>query len=122
MEQTNSKKPRKQRKYRFDAPLHHRRKMVSSILSKELRSKYKRRNMPVRKGDRVRVMVGEFQGNLGEVIRVDTEKYKIYVDGIIIKKSDGTEVEKAIDPSNVMLVDLFLEDKERREILERKIG
>ncbi|MBN2014558.1 MAG: 50S ribosomal protein L24 [Candidatus Altiarchaeota archaeon] len=122
MKQITSKKPGKQRKYRLQAPLHRRREMVSSTLSEELKKKYKRRSMSVRKGDKVRVMRGEFRGTQGDVMRVNTKEYKIYVGGITIKKSDGTEIERAIDPSNVMLVDLFLEDKKRREILERKMG
>jgi large subunit ribosomal protein L24 len=121
MKQTTSQKPGKQRKFRQDAPLHRRRKMVGSILTKELRKKYNRRNIPVRKGDRARIMHGKFKGDVGEVTRVDPKSYKIYMEGITIKKSDGTDVEKAIDPSNVMITDLYLEDKKRREVLERKV-
>ncbi len=121
MKQTTSKQPRKQRKWRYDAPLHARRKMLSSTLSKELREKYKRRSMPVRKGDKIKIMVGEFKGSLGEITNVDLREYKIYVEGIRSKKADGTEIEKAIDPSNIMITDLFLEDKKRREILERNV-
>jgi len=116
-----SKKPGKQRKWRFNAPLHRRRKMVTSPLSKELRQKYKRRTLPVRKGDKVRLMRGDFKGNTGEVTRVSLKAYKIYMDGITIKKADGTDVERAIDPSNVMITDLFMDDKERRDVLERNI-
>ena len=39
-----SKQPRKQRKYRANAPLHTRHKMASANLSKELRKKYSKRN------------------------------------------------------------------------------
>ena len=40
----SSKQPRKQRKYRRNAPLHIRNKMMRAPLSKELRDKYKIRN------------------------------------------------------------------------------
>ena len=119
--QPSSKKPGKQRKWRFIAPLHRRQKMVSSPLSKELGQKYKRRTLNVRKGDKVRVMRGDFKDNVGEITRVSLKDYKIYVDGITIKKADGTDVEKAIDPSNVMITDLFMDDKERMDLLERNI-
>jgi len=121
MKQPKSKKPRKQRKWLVEAPLHRRQKMIGSTLSRELRKKYNRRSLPVRKGDTVKIIRGEFKGVSGEVTRVSLKSYKIYVDGVTIKKADGTDVEKALDPSNVMITDLFMEDKERREVLERKI-
>ncbi|HDN82956.1 MAG TPA: 50S ribosomal protein L24 [Candidatus Altiarchaeales archaeon] len=119
--QTKSSQPRKQRKFRYEAPLHKRRKMIVSRLSKELQEKYKRRNVPVRKGDIVKVMRGDFKGMSGEVIKVDLKKYKIYVDGITLKKADGTEVPRALDASNVMITELNLKDKLRLEMLERKL-
>jgi len=119
--QPSSKKPGKQRKWKAVAPLHRRQKMLSSPLSKELGQKYKRRTLNVRKGDKVRVMRGDFKGNVGEITRVSLKDYKIYVDGITIKKADGTDVEKSIDPSNVMITDLFIDDKERMDLLERNI-
>lgn len=95
--------------------------MVASTLSRELREKYNRRSLPVRKGDKVKIIRGEFKESGGEITRLDPKNYKIYIEGINIKKSDGTDVERAIDPSNVMITDLYMEDKKRREILERKI-
>jgi len=116
-----SKKPRKKRKFLLEAPLHRRRKMIVSTLSDDLRKKYKRRNLVVRKGDKVKVLRGEHKGTTGEVIRVDTKEYKIYIEGINLKKASGEEVPKPIDPSNVMITSLFMEDKERRKMLERKL-
>ena len=100
--------------------MHARRKRIASTLSDDLREKYKRRNLPVRKGDKVKVMRGEFKNTVGEVSRIDTKAYKIYVSGVKQKKVNGTEVERAIDPSNVMITELFLEDKERQATLKRK--
>lgn len=117
-----SKLQRKKRKFLREAPLHKRRKMISATLSKELREKYKRRNLPVRKGDKVKVMRGEHKGKVGEVMRVDTKKYKIYIDGITIKKASGEEVPRPIHPSNVMITSLYMEDSKRRAILERKLS
>lgn len=94
---------------------------MGSTLSKELREKYHRRSLPVRKGDNVQIMRGGLKGTSGEVMRVNLKNYKIYVDGVTLKKADGTDVERALDPSNVMITDLYMEDKERREMLERKI-
>jgi large subunit ribosomal protein L24 len=119
MTYTKSKQPRTQRKCRIDAPLHARGKMVCSTLSDDLRQKYKKRSLPVRKGDKVKVMRGEFKNTLGEISSVDKKDYKVYVTGVTTKKVNGTEVERAIDPSNIMITELVLEDKERQETLKR---
>jgi len=119
MKRPKSKKPRKQRKFLYNAPLHIRRKMISAHLSKELREKYKRRSFPLRKGDEVKVMRGEFKGTIGKIVRVNTKKYKVYVDTVKKKRSVGTEYLVPISPSNLMITRLNLEDKYRLKMLER---
>ncbi|MEM5853057.1 MAG: 50S ribosomal protein L24 [Candidatus Aenigmatarchaeota archaeon] len=121
MKRPRSKKARKQRKFLFSAPLHVRRKMISAHLSKELREKYKRRSFPLRKGDEVEIMKGEFKGKRGKVSRVDLKKYKVYIEGITRKKTTGAEVQVPIHPSNLKIINLNLDDKKRVEALERKI-
>ncbi len=116
-----SKKSRKKRKFLYDAPLHKRRKMIASTLSDELRAKYKRRNLPVRKGDKVKIMRGEHKGKTGDVMKVDTKKYKIYVDGVTVKKAAGEDAPRAIHASNVMITALLMEDNKRRAMLERTL-
>lgn len=74
--------------------------------------------MPVRKGDRVRILRGDFKTHEGEVARVEPKKEVIYVEGITLTKVDGTQIQRPIHPSNVMLVGLA-EDKWRAKILER---
>jgi large subunit ribosomal protein L24 len=119
MRRPKSKKPRKQRKFLYNAPLHLRRKMISSHLSKELRQQYKNRSLPLRKGDEVKVMRGEFKGVVGKVVRIDTKKYKVYVDTVKKKRSIGTEYLVPLSPSNLMIVKLNLDDKYRMKMLER---
>jgi len=121
MKRPKSKKARKQRKFLFTAPLHIRRKMMAAHLSKELREKYKRRSLPLRKGDEVEVMRGEFKGKRGKVSRIDLKKYKVYIEGITRRKTTGTEVQVPIHPSNLRIISLNLDDKKRVEALERKI-
>jgi len=93
--------------------------MISAHLSKELREKYKRRSFPLRKGDEVKVMRGEFKGTIGKIVRVDTKKYKVYVDTVKKKRSVGTEYLVPVSPSNLMITKLNLEDKYRLKMLER---
>lgn len=115
-----SKKPRKQRKFLYEAPLHLRRKMISAHLSKELKEKYKTRSLPVRKGDEVEIMRGEFKKRRGKISRIDTKKYKVYIEGVTRKRTDGTERQVPIHPSNLRIINLNLDDKRKVKILERK--
>ena len=117
---TASRQPRKQRRAYFNAPLHVRQKLMSAPLSPELREKYGIRSLPVRKGDKVRIMRGDFKGHEGKVVKVDLRRLRIYVDGVTIKKADGTPVFRPIHPSKVMIIELNLEDPWRRKILERR--
>ena len=114
-----SKQPRKQRKYRYNAPLHIRRKFVSAHLSPELREKFGKRSFPLRKGDEVKVMRGEFKGFKGVVERVNLKDLKIYIEDLKVKKADGSEVLRPVRPSNLMIIKLNLDDKKRLEALER---
>ena len=115
-----SKSPRKQRKYRFNVPLHKIRKLISVQLDKDLKIKYGKRNIPIRKGDRVKVMVGEFKGKLTKVRRVDYQNKKVYLDDVFKLKRDGSKLFRAVNPSNLKIVELILDDKLRKKLLERK--
>ena len=108
----SSKQARKQRKYRFQAPSHIRRKMMSSNLSKELRKKYARRSSPLRKGDTVKIMIGSFKKQKGKVAKVNRYNMKVYIEGIQRQKKDGTKVNIPLDPSNLQIMELA-EDKKR---------
>ncbi|MBM3303939.1 MAG: 50S ribosomal protein L24 [Candidatus Aenigmarchaeota archaeon] len=115
-----SSQPRKQRKYRFNAPLHVRHRLMSVRLSKELKGQLGKRSLPVRKGDEVRVMSGSGRKTTGAVSRVDLSSLKVYAEGITVKKVDGSEVQRALEPSNLMITKLNMDDKMRRKQLERK--
>jgi large subunit ribosomal protein L24 len=117
----SSKSPRKQRKYLFNAPLHIRRKLIASKLSKELSKKYSRRSVIVRKGDTVKIMRGNFKNHSGKIQNVLTKKFKVEIEGIEKAKRDGNKSYYPIHPSNLMITQLVLEDKKRQKMLERKI-
>jgi large subunit ribosomal protein L24 len=108
-----SKQPRKQRKYLAKAPLHIKRKLLSVNLAKDLRKKYGKRNVIVRKGDNVKVMTGKFKGKTGKITQVFTKKSKITMEGIQVKKQDGSKANIKLQPSNLQIIDLNLEDKKR---------
>jgi large subunit ribosomal protein L24 len=107
-----SKQPRKQRKARFNAPLHVKQKYVSAPLSKDLRSKYGR-SARVAVGDSVIVVRGDHAGTKGKVEVVSLKSGTIVVEGVYVTKADGTEVPRPLYPSNVTLTELNLKDKQR---------
>ncbi len=117
-----SKKPRTQRKRIYTAPKHRQRKLISAALTPDLKAKYGIRSMPIRKEDEVVVITGSFSGLEGKVEKVDTENYRIQVEGASVEKADGTTIFQPIHPSNVMIGKLKLDDKRRKEIIKRKTG
>jgi large subunit ribosomal protein L24 len=81
-----SSQPRKQRKSRYQAPLHLRHKFLGALLSEDLKEKHKIKTIPVRMGDTVKLLRGDQR---------------------------GTEVPRPVQPSNVMITKLEIKDKRR---------
>ena len=115
-----SKLPRKQRKYRANAPLHIKHKMMSSNLSKELRTKYGKRSFPIKKGDSIRIMKGEFKKKTGKIDSVSLKKGRVIIEGISRSKKDGSKVSVYFNPSNLQIKELNLDDMKRKKAIERK--
>ena len=115
----SSSKPGKQVKYRENAPKHIRHKLMAAHRNKDLRKQYGRRSFPVRKGDKVKVMRGEYAGTIGEITKVDMKKYKVFVKGAEEKTKAGPTRFYPIHPSSLMLISFNLDDKKRAEALGR---
>tara|TARA_Y100000310_G_C20116863_1_gene549662 strand:+ start:116 stop:514 length:399 start_codon:yes stop_codon:yes gene_type:complete len=116
-----SKNPSKQRKYRYNAPLHIKQKLMHVNLSLELRKKYDYRQFGIRKGDTVTIMRGDHKKKSGKVSKVMLKVEKVYIEGVETIKKDGSTVQVPIKPSNLRITSLDLEDKKRRKKLEMKI-
>lgn len=120
-----SSHPQKTRKAWFNMPLHLRRRSMTAPLSRELMEKLLEReiavtNIPVRKGDTVKVVRGSFRGHIGKVAKVDTVSRRISIDKATIAKADGKQKPRWFSPSKVVITKLDLTDQWRRERL--KIG
>jgi large subunit ribosomal protein L24 len=113
-------KPTKQRKAIYQAPDHRSHKLFAAPLSSSLKSSQGLKTIPVRSGDTVRIMRGDHEGFEGKITRINRKKYRVYVEGLTREKVDGTTVFIPIHPSKVMITNLNLDDKWRREVLERK--
>ncbi len=113
-------KPNKNRKRRYNAPNHVLRKYLSAPLSPSLKIQYGAKTMPVRLDDTLMVTKGDRKLTEGKVIRVDTKKCKLYIEGLTRTKLDGTVVQIPIRPENVMIVGLELRDPKMKAILDRR--
>jgi large subunit ribosomal protein L24 len=116
----SSKQPRKQRKFKYNAPLHTRHKFLNTNLSKDLRKKYGKRALPLRKGDEVLIMRGSFKKKKAKVVSVDLKNSKIVLENIQRTKKDGTKVNVFFNPRSLQIQSLNLEDKKRIKRLSIK--
>jgi large subunit ribosomal protein L26e len=87
--QTVSSQRRKSRKAHFSAPSSIRRKIMSSHLSKDLKTKYEVRAIPVRKGDTVKIMRGTFKGREGKVQSVYRRRWCLHIEKVVRDKTNG---------------------------------
>jgi large subunit ribosomal protein L24 len=113
-----SKKPRKQRYMLFNAPLHKKRKWISSHLAENLLLKYDRRSLPVVKGDTVKIMRGSFRGHEDKIVRVNVHDQTVEVEGVTVTTAKGTKIPKPIHASTLLITKLNVTDKWRRQKLQ----
>lgn len=113
--------PGKQRKLRHNAPLHLKQKFMHAHLSPELRKKHLIRSAQLKTGDKIKVLRGQFRKKEGKVERVDLKKEGVFITGIERIKKEGTKLLVSFHPSNLMLTELSLDDKKRKQKLEAKI-
>ena len=99
---------------------------MSSPIDKGLRERQLSRGfmypraMPVKKGDRVMIVRGEGKSKSATAISlVDRKARKVYVEGFTYFKSDGTELQRPIDASNLVIINPDWSDIRRRKILNR---
>merc|ERR1739848_960243 len=110
---------RKSCKAYFTAPSHVRRVIMSAPLSKDLRSKYNVRSLPIRRDDEVMIVRGHYHDREGKVTQVYRKKYRIHVERVTRDKANGQTVQIGIHPSKVVITKIRL-DKDRKALLARK--
>ncbi len=113
-------KPSTMRKSQFTASLHEKRKYLSAPLSPNLKSQYGTRTLPLIEEDTVSITKGDRKLTEGKVLRVNTKKGMLYVEGVTRTRLDGSTVQIPVRPENVMITKLKLDDDWRKRILERK--
>jgi len=118
MSTPRSTQPRKQRRAVFQASVFDRHRRMSVSLSRDLRARYGRRALPLRKGDTVRVISGSYKGREERVSKVDLRSLRVTLDNVTIKKVDQKLKPLPIRSSHLILTRLNLADPWRRRILK----
>jgi large subunit ribosomal protein L24 len=103
----------------FQAPKHEKSKRIGATLSEDLKSKYTRSSLRIRKNDNVKVMRGEYKGIEGKVTKIFTDSGRINIDGVTREKISGGNIPIKIHASNVMITSLNLDDNWRKKRLEK---
>ena len=87
-------------------------KLMASHLSKDLRGTHHTRSVRVVTGDSVTVLRGEYRSVSGKVDKVDPFR-GVTIGGIKMEKPAGEKLDIYIQPSNLLVTALNLDDKRR---------
>ena len=122
MQWNKTTKVRKQRKRLWNAPKHRLHKALTCRLDDRLIEKYKFAisRIPIRKGDKVRVVRGSFRDPAKEidVAEVRPKDNTIVLNGITLSKADQKRVPRVFRPSALVITKLNLSDRYRRDRIE----
>jgi len=116
------RRPSKQRKKIYEAQGQSLRKLLAASLSEELQTTQGRRSYPVRKGDTVKILRGDYAGIEGKVNDVDTRGQRLFVEGVTREMTSGTSTNVSVHSSKVMITKLNLDDKWRSESIKLTQG
>lgn len=115
MTRTLSTKPSKQRAALYNTHANTRRRILSASLSTELKTSQGRNSYPIRKGDTVKILRGDFAGIEGKITKIDTKRQRLFVEGVSREKVAGTSTNVSVHSSKVMITKLNLDDKWRAD-------
>ena len=116
------RRPSKQRKKLYDAQGQSLRRLLAAPLSEELKIAQGRMSYPVRKGDTVKIVRGDYAGVEGKVNDVDTRGQRLFVEGVTREATSGTSTNVSVHSSKVMITKLNLDDKWRAESIKLTQG
>ncbi len=116
----SSTNPGKQRRSQATAPAHKRWRQMTVRLDDDLLKRYRRRGLPIRKGDSVRIVRGRFRGEEGTIVRVLRDRGLVEIEDrsrpskLILTKSDNKSVPRLFSPSNLVILKVTRSDQLRR--------
>ena len=79
-----SSKPKKQRKFHYDKPLHMKQQGLASHLDKKLAKQLEKRSIPIRKGDTMKVMRGGIANMVNVVVKKGKPEIRSKVERAVI--------------------------------------
>lgn len=65
-------------------------------------------------------MKGNFKKRTGKITEIYLKNSKVVIEGIQIKKQDGSKANIKMHPSNLQIIELNIEDRKRKNALEKK--
>ncbi len=116
-----STRPRIQRKRLYESAIDRRHRLLGAHVDPDLAAKSKLRlprALPIREGDVVRIMRGNFRGKEGKIVSVDSRRGTAVVEGITIEKTDEKKVPRPVHASNLMIIKMDDTDPWRRKKYE----
>ena len=108
-----TKKPGKQRRRMLTGVYHVKRKLLVAPIDKPLVKQVNRKRAPLRKGDTVKILVGDNKGKTSVVERVNYDKGLVYLKDVKVTNSRGQEKLLPFQASNLVITDLISNDKKR---------
>src|SRR2546427_4469096 len=94
--------------------------MLSARLSDDLTARHKVRRIPLRTGDTVRIMRGEFADLVGKVEKVEYSTGGAFVEGMPREKAAGISSKLPVHSSKALIPTLNLSTKWRSGLLSEK--
>ena len=82
-------------------------------MNKRLRERLGRRSIQLRKGDSVKVLRGSKRGSEGKITEIDYKKGVVFIEKLVRKKADGTEIQVPVKTSNLLVLDVDESDARR---------
>ena len=112
-------KPNKQRRRMYNANYQNKRRNLVSPVDKKVATIIGKNRIVVRKGDTVKIMVGNNKGKTGKVERVNYTKERVFIKDIKVKNARGQEKLIPFVASNLIITDAVMTDSQR--ITKKKI-
>jgi len=85
--------------------------MTGAHLSPELRKQHNRRSIQPRKGDKVKIMRGQYKGRMGKIANSYPSIAQCEVEGVERDRVDGTKVRVSLANSNLLVIELTHDSK-----------
>ena len=95
--------------------------LMSCHLNKSLKSQYKIRSLPIKRGDEVKILKGKSKGKTGKVVQVYRRRNVVYVDKVNREKQNGQSVFLPIRPCHSVIEKLLI-NKDRAKTIEKRVA